>query len=235
MTVAPTSRFCSSTMATKGPGSATSALSLMRASTCSIGRLACEGHELGDHHSARGVAGVAQELRELARMPGLHQAQEPLGRRLGQLLEKVGALVRRDRLQESGRFVVVQLLHEGALRLAVDVDEDLGARGEVHGPEDRELLLDAQVEEDLAEVGCGDLRELRPRDVEPDRRVCRVGRQGLNVLPGDQPVVLEVERPRAEQPHPEIDEEARSRAGGSPPSRRRRRAPPSAGPRQRAG
>ena len=145
-----------------------------------------DGHELGGHDPAGRVLGVAEQLLDLGRLVALHEGEDLVARRLGQVGHEVRGVVRRHLLEDVGGPGGLEVLEHLDLRLGLHLLDRVGhglviERGEHAGPVARRELVD-----DRGEVGRVQLGQARVGHAQLDRRDRRLDR--VDILPVDVPL-----------------------------------------------
>ncbi len=116
-------------------------------------RVGRQHDRLARHEAAGGVGTVLQQGADVLGLFGLHEVEQLLGPRVGQLAEQVGGVVGLHRVEDVGGALVAELLEDVHLLVLGHLLERVGEAlvGELLGDFDHALV--GQVEQRVGEVG----------------------------------------------------------------------------------
>lgn len=123
------------------------------------GRVGAQHDRLGRHQTAGRVLLVRHQAPHVGRVLGLHQTQQPLLVRLGQLPEQVGRVVGVHRLQDVRGALLLELAEDLDLVVLRQLLQHVGQPVVVEGGGDLGAALGGQVVQDVGEVGGAQLLE----------------------------------------------------------------------------
>ena len=120
-----------------------------------------DGHDVGRHQAAGRLFGILEELLHLLGLLGLHQVEDRLGLRAGQLLDDVGGPLGRHVVEDARDLLALQRLHEIEQRLIVQLGEDLAGLLAAQQAEEPNPPLLRQLADEPRHVGSVGLRQSR--------------------------------------------------------------------------
>ena len=143
--------------------------------------------ELGRHDPAGGVLGIAQELLDLLCLVLLHEREDLLACRLGQVGDEVGRVVRAHLLEDVGSSSRLEVLEDLDLGVGLHLFHGIGDGLVVERGEDAGAILRRQLVDDGREVGRVELGQAGVGHAELDR--CDRALDGVDILPVDEPLL----------------------------------------------
>ena len=160
------------------------------------GLLRRDGDEVRGHQPAGGLLDIGEQLSDVARLLGLHEAQQLRLALLGEVRQEVGSVIGSHLLEDVRRRLGWQGLEDVDLVLRRQFLDHVRGALVVERSEDACAIAGRQLLHDVRDVGRVERRQRGVRDTQLER--ADAGLHGVDLLPLD--VILDGEAERSSEP-----------------------------------